>query len=134
MRHLLLSALLAAGFAGGLQAQQIRTVPDLITSQIDAFRAQDFDTAFGYASDSLRRMFGSPENFGRMVAQGYPMVLDPADVRFLGLSERAGQQVQRVLIRDRAGRSYLLEYTLIGDGEALRIAAVRLLPDTGTGV
>ena len=135
MRHLLLSALAAAaGFAGGVQAQESRPIPDLITSQIEAFRARDFDTAFGFASDSLRRMFGSPENFARMVTQGYPMVLDPADVRFLGLSDRAGAQVQRVLIRDEAGRSYLLEYTVITDDETLRISAVRLLPEAGTGV
>ena len=111
-----------------------QTAPDIITSQIDAFRAGDFGAAFDFASDNLQAIFGSPENFGLMVRNGYPMVLDPAELRFLDRAERQGRMVQRVLILDRDGRSYLLEYEMIGDGAGMRIAGVRILPETGAGV
>jgi len=111
-----------------------QTASEVISAQIDAFRDADFEEAFGYASDTLRAYFGSPENFGRMVRSGYPMVLDPAELRFIGRGERAGREVQRVLILDREGRSFLLEYEMIGEGAGLRIAGVRILPETGAGV
>ena len=96
--------------------------------------AGDFGAAFDFASDNLQAIFGSPENFGLMVRNGYPMVLDPAELRFLDRAERQGRMVQRVLILDRDGRSYLLEYEMIGDGAGMRIAGVRILPETGAGV
>ena len=125
---LLMATALAAGSA------QSQTAPDIISAQIDAFRSADFEEAFTYASDNLQRIFGSPENFGRMVAGGYPMVLDPAELRFLDRGERAGREIQRVLILDQDGRSFVLEYEMIGAGADLRIAGVRVLPETGTGV
>ncbi|MFN4101428.1 MAG: DUF4864 domain-containing protein, partial [Pararhodobacter sp.] len=76
----------------------------------------------------------TPETFGRMVAQGYPMVLDPAEVRYLDRILRRGREIQRVLILDRDGRSFLLEYTMTGDGADRRIDGVRILPETGAGV
>ncbi|MCB1388410.1 MAG: DUF4864 domain-containing protein [Rhodobacteraceae bacterium] len=113
---------------------QAQTAPEVIDAQIAAFRAQDYVTAFGFASPTLRAIFQTPENFGRMVEQGYPMVLDPAEVRYLDHGARAGYEAQTVLIRDRDGAVFLLEYLFIGDGSTRRIAAVRILPETGAGV
>ena len=127
----ILSFVIALGLTGPMGAQ---TAPEVIGAQIDAFRAGDFDTAFEHASPGIRRMFGTPETFGRMVAQGYPMVLDPAEVRYLDRSLRRGHQIQRVLILDRDGRSFLLEYTMTGDGPGQRVDGVRILPETGAGV
>lgn len=129
-RSLYLAALIGTAPLGAMA----QTAPDIINAQIDAFREGDFGTAFDFASDNLRAIFGSSENFGRMVRNGYPMVLDPAELRFLDRGERAGRDIQRVLILDQSGRSYLLEYEMIGSGEGLRIAGVRVLPETGAGV
>lgn len=107
---------------------------DIISAQIDAFRAADFATAFGYASGSIRAIFGTPEVFGQMVTQGYPMVLDPAEVLFVERLDHFGIQLQRVLVTDRAGVPHLLEYSLIGTGADLRIDGVRILRQTGAGV
>lgn len=107
---------------------------DIITAQIDAFRAADFDTAFGYASGSIRAIFGTPEVFGQMVTQGYPMVLDPAEILFVERRDHFGVQIQRVLVTDRAGVPHLLEYSLTGTGPELRISGVRILRQTGAGV
>ena len=54
----------------------------MISKQIEAFKADDFDTAFSFASPMIQRMFGSASTFGEMVQNGYPMVWRPAEVRF----------------------------------------------------
>lgn len=117
--------------AGAVTAQ---SAPEIIDRQIAEMRAGDFEAAFAHASDQLRMIFRTPENFARMVQQGYPMVIDPAEVRYLDRGERAGIEVQRVLILDREGRSFLLEYQLTGDEGARRISGVSILPETGAGV
>ncbi|MFN3825661.1 MAG: DUF4864 domain-containing protein [Pseudorhodobacter sp.] len=104
-----------------------------ITGQIDALRADDFATAFSFASPTIKRLFGSAENFGAMVRQGYPMVHRPDTVRMLALREVAGAVWQRVMITDGAGRTHLLDYQMIETPEGWQINAVQLLRDPGVG-
>ncbi|WP_334192931.1 DUF4864 domain-containing protein [Pararhodobacter sp.] len=128
-RTLLLPLFLSlAGPAFGQSATEV------IDAQIEALRQGDYETAFTFAAPALHEIFRTPANFGRMIERGYPMVLDPAEVRYLDHGERAGYEVQNVLIQDRAGAVFLLEYLFIGEGPTRRIAGVRLLPETGTGV
>ena len=47
-----------------------------------------------------------------MVAQGYPMVWRPAEVRYLELREVAGTFLQQVMITDAAGARHILEYQM----------------------
>ena len=47
-----------------------------------------------------------------MVAQGYPMVWRPAEVRYLELREVAGTFLQQVMITDAAGATHILEYQM----------------------
>lgn len=102
---------------------EIRSV---ISQQIDAFRADDFGAAFDFASPNIRGMFGTPEVFGRMVREGYPMVWRPADVRFSGLRVQDGRQVQGVVVTDAAGRLHVLDYEMIEGDDGWRINGVRL--------
>ncbi len=104
-----------------------------IQSQIDAFRKDDFATAFSFASPSIQGMFGTAENFGLMVRQGYPMVWRPADVRMMELREVAGNLWQRVMVTDQGGRTYLLDYMMVQTNEGWQINAVQLLPSVGVG-
>lgn len=115
-------------------AQRSTPVEDTIRAQIEAFRAGDVEAAFSHAADTIRAAFITPDAFGRMVAQGYPMVVDPAEIRFLDQSTRAGIIVQRVLLTDRQGQVFLLEYQMTDAGAAPRIRGVRILPQTGQGV
>ena len=116
------------------RAQAQTTASQVIDAQIAAFQADDFDTAFGYASDLIRRIFGTPERFGQMVVTGYPMVHRPASVRYLDQVQRQGAIVQRVLIADQAGAVFVLEYEMIETPQGLRINGVRLVRDGGAGV
>ena len=72
----LLVSFLAVDRAAAQQAE----IEGTISSQIEAFKADDFDQAFTYATPTLQRLFRSPQNFERMVTQGYPMVWRPAEV------------------------------------------------------
>ena len=99
----------------------------MIQSQIEAFLAVDFETAFTFASPNIQGLFGTPERFGMMVRQGYPMVWRPADVRYVELAEIGGQVWQRVMITDQAGAVHMLGYQMIESGEGWQINGVRIL-------
>lgn len=108
-------------------------IQSTIQSQLDAFGADDFVTAFSYASPTIKGIFVNPENFGTMVQQGFPMVLRHDEVRMLELREVAGSLYQRVLITDAAGRSHVLDYQMIETPEGWQINGVQLLPEAGIG-
>lgn len=117
----------------GVAVAQEAEIRGVIGNQITAFRADDFGQAFGYASPAIKGMFGSPDRFGAMVKQGYPMVYRPEEVRYLGLRQEAGRQVQRVMIRDAGGRVHFLDYEMIEAEGGWQINGVRLLPPQGAG-
>ena len=72
MRHMISAILVALALA--LPAKANEDIEKVISNQIDAFLADDFETAFTYASPMIKDIFGTPEKFGQMVRQGYPMV------------------------------------------------------------
>lgn len=71
---------------------------DVIQQQMDAFRRDDGQTAFSFASPDIRRMFQTPEVFMSMVRQGYAPVYRPREVEFREVIERDGKIVQRVYV------------------------------------
>lgn len=108
-------------------------IRETIQSQIDAFLKDDFAQAFTFASPNIKSLFGTPENFGLMVRQGYPMVHRPADVRMLDLRNEGGRLWQRVMITDQQGRTHMLDYQMIETAEGWQINGVQLLPSPGVG-
>ncbi len=132
-RHVLMAGLVLA-LSGPVPAQTTDgLIRDVIANQIEAFRADDFDTAFTFASPAIQGMFGTADRFGQMVRQGYPMVWRPADVRFGGLTARAGALYQSVLITDTKGTIHLLEYEMISTPDGWEINGVRLLKPGALG-
>ncbi len=121
----ILVLLVAWGFSAAA-AEQGR-ITAVIAAQIEAFRTKDYPDAFEYASPAIKNLFGTAEIFGDMVERGYPMVLSPAEVRYLDLREIAGALWQRVLIRDKDGRLHLLDYQMIEGGSDWKINAVQIL-------
>ena len=134
MRRLLIGLALA-GLATLAQADEPRNpgIEGVIQDQITALKADDFATAFTFASPNIQAMFGTAENFGAMVAQGYPMVYRPDAVRMLELRRVAGNLWQRVLITDPSGRTHMLDYMMIETPDGWQINAVQLLPQAGVG-
>ncbi len=136
MRRLVLG--MVAGFLIGAavvepgQAQEAE-IEGTIRSQIDAFLKDDFVAAFEFASPAIRGIFGTPERFGQMVQQGYPMVHRPSDVEMLELHDEGGRLWQRVLVTDAQGRGHVLDYQMIETPEGWKINAVELLRAEGLG-
>ncbi len=106
-------------------------IAQTIQSQLGALIIDDFEQAFGYASPMIQGIFGSPERFGTMVAQGYPMVHRPAEVRFLELREIAGVLYQKVQISDAKGHIHFLDYQMIAGENGWKINGVQLLKAAG---
>lgn len=126
MRRLFLAVSLSAVLATGAFAQSTEIEAN-IAAQIQAFKADDFDTAFTFASPNIQRLFRNPENFGAMVRNGYPMVWRPSDFRFLELREIAGALWQKVMIVDGDGRVHILDYQMVQRDDGWKINGVQLL-------
>ena len=127
---LLAAAALAIGIATAAPAQQ-QDIEGTISRQFDAFRADDFATAFTFATPDLQRLFQSPQNFERMVTQGYPMVWRFRDVQFLDLREEAGAMIQVVEVIDDRGARHLLAYRMEQTEAGWRIGGVQILKQPG---
>ena len=111
------------GLASGAQAQDVsdadRTaIRDIIQSQVDAFRRDDGDAAFGLASPSIRGMFGSSDIFMDMVRQGYQPVYRPKEFDFAEIVTKDGRSTQKVRVVGPDGRRYNAFYpmTRLPDG------------------
>ncbi|MDX8347080.1 DUF4864 domain-containing protein [Cognatiyoonia sp. IB215446] len=114
-------------------AQDADAIEGVIGSQLQAFNDRDVAAAWQYASPNIKRLFGNPGNFGMMVQQGYPMVWDNADVRFLELREVSGRLWQKIMIRDAAGGLHVLDYQMVETSEGWQINGVQLLPPPDVG-
>ena len=135
MRIALKTLLLAATLAGTAAAQEAEgpAIAAVIDDQLADFTARDLDGAFDHASRTIRRIFGTAENFGAMVEEGYPMVWDNAGARYLDLREQGEVWWQRVMLRDARGVPHVLEYKMIETPQGWRIDGVSLVaaPDVG---
>ncbi len=114
-------------------AQDSSAIEDVIGNQLEAFNARDVDEAWTFASPNIKRLFGSSANFGNMVQQGYPMVWDNADVRFLDLREVRGNLWQKVMLRDAQGGLHILDYQMVETADGWQINGVQLLPAPDVG-
>lgn len=130
MRNWLMGAALAASMAGGAFAQG-NDIQGVINDQMDAFKADNFAEAFEFASPSIQNIFRTPDNFGRMVTQGFPMVWRPSEVTYLNLREDGGVYWQTVRIVDTKGMVHLLEYRMLNTDAGWKINGVRLLENAG---
>ena len=114
-------------------AQDADAIEGVIGNQLQAFNDRDVSEAWQYASPNIKRLFGSSDNFGMMVQQGYPMVWDNADVRFLELRDVRGNLWQKVMVRDAQGGLHILDYQMIETTEGWQINGVQLLPAPDVG-
>jgi hypothetical protein len=119
--------------ATALAAQDNAAITGVIGDQLQAFNDRDVAAARSYASPNIKRLFGNEGNFAAMVQQGYPMVWDNADVRFLDLRDVAGFVWQKVMIRDAQGALHLLDYQMIETADGWQINGVTLLPAPDVG-
>ena len=131
----ILAALTALFLALPVWAQEVvAPVPEIeatISDQMDAFLDRDVETAFGFASPMIKGLFQTPQMFGSMVEQGYPMVWTPSEVNFGELRQENGALYQKVIVTDAAGRVHVLDYKMIETESGWRIDGVQLLRQQG---
>lgn len=73
-------------------------IRQVIEQQIAAFRRDDGEAAFAYASPQIRRQFGSADRFMQIVRDAYQPVYRPSSVDFGATEEVEGTPVQHVLV------------------------------------
>ncbi|WP_026317184.1 DUF4864 domain-containing protein [Ahrensia kielensis] len=83
----------------------------VITNQLEAFIARDFDLAYSFASDNIKGIFPTVEQFMAMVEGGYLPVLRPGNYAF-GNTENLteGRIKQDLLIRAPDGSDWTAIY------------------------
>lgn len=114
MRALLLVFAFLAGtaFAGEPSSADRGAIRQVIEGQMSAFRQNDAAGAFNFAAPGIQAMFGTPENFIRMVETGYPPVYRPREVEFRDIVIRDDLIVQKVLVVGPDGRPVMALYTM----------------------
>ena len=93
-------------------------IRDVIGRQVEAFRRDDGEAAFGLASPAIRHMFGTAEIFMDMVRQGYQPVYRPRVFDFREIVSLHGQITQKVHVVGPDGRPVTAFYpmTRLPDG------------------
>jgi hypothetical protein len=93
-------------------------IRDIIGRQVEAFRRDDGDAAFGFASPSIQRMFGSADIFMDMVRQGYQPVYRPRVFDFREIVDLHGQPAQKIHVVGPDGKPVTAFYpmTQLPDG------------------
>ena len=113
---LLLASLLGVAHAADapdrLTAADRIGIEQTIRQQIDAFGRDDADGAFRFASPDIRRLFGSSDDFMRMVRDRYEPVYRAGSVAFIALDSVGGQWVQVVQVTDGEGKVWRALFTM----------------------
>ncbi|MEN8917114.1 MAG: DUF4864 domain-containing protein [Octadecabacter sp.] len=125
MKHLLLTV--AFLLPASVLAQD-SSIENVIRDQLQSFNERDVAGAWEHASPMIKGMFGTPENFAMMVENGYPMVWDNTDVRFLDRTEFESLTRQEVQIQGPDGLFYILDYQMIETPDGWQINGVQVIP------
>ena len=135
MRQLLILILLATGFSGSASVSaQADGIKETISRQIEAFKRDDAETAFSFASPSIQQQFGSPDVFMAMVARGYPQVYRPRSFRFAERATRGQLTLQRVIVVGPDGVAVAALYEMIKIDDRWRINGCRIAKLPGQDV
>lgn len=130
MRRLMgLIVVLGLLLPGGASAQSVdqSAIREVISMQIDAFRRDDGNGAFAFASPNIQTMIGDPDAFMRMVRTGYPMVYRPARFSFSRLVMREGKWFQLVDFTGSDGSTALAAYEMVRIDGAWRINGCQIV-------
>ena len=109
-------------------AEARAAIEGVIAGQLQAFADRDVAAAWGHASPFIQTIFGSPDNFGAMVEQGYPMVWSNAGASFSDLRTEGTLLLQRLVVEDAEGRFWTMDYEMVQVDGDWRINGVLLLP------
>ena len=113
-----------------LAADEQTDIQNTISNQLEAFASDDFTEAFTHASPGIKDIFGSVDNFSRMVKNGYPMVWRYNNFQFLKLEETPQGYSQIVRITDRKDQLFLLKYFMKNISGIWKISGVVIIENS----
>ena len=100
--------------------EELRNVVNL---QLEAFRKNDFQTAYGFAHSGIKEQF-TPAQFEQMVRGGFPEMLQPGAVKFAEIRDDGVNAGLRVTLIDGKGKRSDFQYLLEKDEGKWRIVGV----------
>ena len=120
----------AAVFAdeGGTVMEAVRYT---ISSQIDAFKQNDVKKPYTFAPPYIQAQFPSPDIFGLMVRNGYPIIWKPKSYKFTTFKDLGNRCIQRVLFQSYNGSLESYDYILEKNGSVWKIAGVLTIKSAG---
>jgi len=95
----------------------------VVESQLAAFRASDFDQAYRFAAQGLRRQF-TVARFTAMIARSYPLMLHNERAEFDLPQDDGLNAVLSVEVFAAGGHSAKYRYTFVKESAGWRIAGV----------
>ena len=93
--------------------EPVDTVQGVIQSQITAFLNDDAETAYSFASPTIRGKFATQDAFFDMVKKGYAPVYRPGNFAFGRSKVQGDMVVQEVLISGPDGKDWTALYQLL---------------------
>lgn len=107
----------------------------IVAAQIEAFRNDDGDTAYSYASPTIQGLFPGVDRFMAMVRLGYQPVYRPQSVTFGAATETAAGPELRVFVTGPDGRHWVAVYSFQKQPDGTwKINGCTLLEDPGRSV
>ena len=112
-RLLFIVALAVSFSAAGRAASDAEAIKSVIEGQLNAFAADDGQTAYSYASPIVKGVFADPDTFMAMVKKGYQPVYRNSARTFGDLFEDGlGRPAMRVVLMGADGKRYEALYSM----------------------
>ena len=133
-RLLPLLLVLGAAEAPAQTSEDTRAAVDVVMQQLEAFRRDDFDAAYAFASSEIKHVWDR-HGFEAMVRRGYPEIAR-STYAFIAHARRAesGYLYLAVKIGGANGNTIEALYEMVREDGRWRINGVVTKPDTGERV
>jgi len=135
-KSVVLFLIISLGFAFAWASQSFASddndeeaeIHDTILRQIEAFANNDGEQAWAYASEGIKRRFGSSQVFVDMVREAYPAVHSAIQIEFTESVPHGVFYIQVVKLKGPEGKSWDAYYRMVQVESVWKVAGVRLQP------
>ena len=103
-------------------------IQETILLQIEAFANDDKESAWGYASEGVKRRFGSSDVFISMVREVYPAVHRATTIEFTERIPHGPFEIQAVRLQGPDGKLWDAFYRMVKTNGEWKVAGVQMRP------
>lgn len=125
------------GIAIPARAQQdadAKAATDSILRQLEAFRRDDYEGAYGFGSEDIQQAFDRVA-FERMVRSGYPEIAHSSSAAVSGVDVTPDGHVRiRIKVKGANGNTVEAVYDMVRESAGWRVNGVVTRPDPGQTV